>query len=118
MASMKVVACVVLMMCMIFAPTSGAISCGTVTINIAPCIGYVRSGAGPSERCCAGVKRINDAAVTTPDRQAACKCLKSTASAIPGLKDDLAAGLPSKCGVNIPYKIGSSTDCATITTTS
>ncbi|XP_045833409.1 non-specific lipid-transfer protein-like [Trifolium pratense] len=114
MANMKV-ACVVLLMCMVFAPISeAAITCGTVTSKVAPCIGYLRGGPGPSAACCNGVKGLNSAAKTTPDRQAACNCLKSAAGAISGLKNDLAAGLPSKCGVNIPYKISTSTNCATI----
>jgi hypothetical protein len=113
MASMKV-ACVVLAMCMIFEPISeAALSCGTVTSNVAPCIGYVKGGPGPSQACCAGVKRLNAAAATTPDRQTACNCLKSAAGAISGLDNNIAAGLPSKCGVNIPYKISTSTNCKT-----
>ncbi|PNX68834.1 non-specific lipid-transfer protein, partial [Trifolium pratense] len=90
-----------------------AISCGIVTSAVAPCIAYVRGGPGPSEACCAGVKRLNGAATTTPDRQAACNCLKNAAGAIPGLNNNLAAGLPGKCGVNIPYKISTTTNCAT-----
>ncbi|CAJ2655501.1 unnamed protein product [Trifolium pratense] len=114
MANMKV-ACVVLAMCMIFAPISeAAISCGIVTSAVAPCINYVRGGPGPSAACCAGIKRLNSAATTTPDRQAACNCLKSAAGAISGLNNNLAAGLPGKCGVNIPYKISTTTNCATI----
>ncbi|GAU30834.1 hypothetical protein TSUD_267540 [Trifolium subterraneum] len=114
MASMKV-ACVVLLMCMILAPISeAAISCGTVTSNVAPCIVYLKGGPGPSPACCNGVRSLNNAARNTPDRQAACKCLKSAAGAISGLDNNLAAGLPGKCGVNIPYKISTSTNCATI----
>ncbi|WJX49430.1 hypothetical protein P8452_35865 [Trifolium repens] len=111
------VACVVLLMCMILAPISeGAISCGAVTSKVAPCINYLRGagGLGPSKACCAGVNSLNAAARTTPDRRTACNCLKSAAGAISGLNNDLAAGLPSKCGVNIPYKISTSTNCATI----
>jgi hypothetical protein len=113
MASMKV-ACVVLMMCMIVAPMAdAAISCGQVSGALSPCIGYLRGGAGPSPACCAGVKRLNAAATTTPDRQAACNCLKSAAGAISGLNTGAASSLPGKCGVNIPYKISTSTNCAT-----
>lgn len=114
MASMKV-ACVVLMMCMIVAPMAeAAISCGQVTGSLAPCIPYLKGGSGPSPACCGGVKRLNGAARTTPDRQAACNCLKSAAGAISGLNPNTAAGLPGKCGVNIPYKISTTTNCATI----
>jgi len=113
MASMKI-ACVVLMVCMIVAPMAdAAISCGQVSGALAPCIAYLKSGAGPSPACCAGVKRLNGAATTTPDRQAACNCLKQAAGAISGLNQGAAAALPGKCGVNIPYKISTSTNCAT-----
>ncbi|AES87466.2 Lipid transfer protein [Medicago truncatula] len=114
MASMKV-ACVVLMMCMIVAPMAdAAISCGTVTSALGPCIGYLKGGPGPSPACCGGVKRLNGAAATTPDRQAACNCLKQAAGAISGLNTAAASALPGKCGVNIPYKISTSTNCATV----
>jgi hypothetical protein len=114
MASMKV-ACVVLLMCMILAPISeAAITCGTVTSNVAQCIPYLKGTVpSPSAACCAGVRRLNAAAATKPDRQAACNCLKSAAGAIYGLNNNIAAGLPGKCGVNIPYKISTSTNCKT-----
>jgi len=68
-------------------------------VLLAPCIAYLRGGAGPSPACCAGVKRLNGAAATTPDRQAACNCLKQAAGAISGLNTDAASSLPGKCGV-------------------
>ncbi|GAU30833.1 hypothetical protein TSUD_267530 [Trifolium subterraneum] len=114
MATSMKVACVVLLMCMILAPISeAAVSCGTVTGDLAQCIPYLKGGPGPSPACCAGVKRLNAAATTTPDRQAACNCLKNAAGAISGLNTNNAAALPSKCGVNVPYKISTSTNCNT-----
>jgi hypothetical protein len=114
MASMKV-ACVVLLMCMVVAPMAEAgISCGTVNGALAQCIPYLKGTVpGPSEACCAGVKRLNAAAATTPDRQTACNCLKNAAGAISGLNTNNAGALPGKCGVNIPYKISTSTNCKT-----
>jgi len=114
MASMKV-ACVILMMCMIVAPMAdAAISCGQVTGDLAACIPYLRGGsAAPTTACCNGVRALNNAAKTTPDRQAACNCLKQAAGAISGLNNGAAAALPGKCGVSIPYKISTSTNCAT-----
>lgn len=115
MASLKSV-CLVVMMCMVVlgAPMAQAgISCGQVSSELAPCLGYLRGGPGPSGPCCSGVKALNNAARTTPDRQAACNCLKNTARAISGLNQGNAAALPGKCGVNIPYKISTSTNCAT-----
>ncbi|KAJ4704248.1 Non-specific lipid-transfer protein [Melia azedarach] len=114
--AVNVANCVVLlMMCMVLgAPIAqAAITCGQVTSTLAPCIPYLRSAGGPvPPPCCSGVKSLNAAAVTTPDRQAACKCLKTAASSISGVNYGLAAGLPGKCGVNIPYKISPSTDCS------
>ncbi|XP_022157263.1 non-specific lipid-transfer protein 1-like [Momordica charantia] len=90
------------------------ISCGAVSSAMAPCIPYLRNQGPIGAGCCSGVKALNSQASTTADRQAACKCLKTAAAAIPGLNLGLAAGLPSHCGVNIPYKISPSTDCAQV----
>ncbi|CAN1229985.1 Non-specific lipid-transfer protein [Linum grandiflorum] len=63
--------------------------------------------------CCGGVKSLNAAATTTPDRQAACRCLKSTSASIPAssINYGLAAGLPGRCGVNVGFPISPSVDC-------
>ncbi|KAK9289542.1 hypothetical protein L1049_007698 [Liquidambar formosana] len=110
------IACMVLIMCMVVvAPgAEAAITCGQVTSSLAPCITYLRSGGTPSASCCNGVKSLNNAAKTTADRQAACNCLKSAAGSISGINYGLAAGLPGKCGVSIPYKISPSTDCSKV----
>ncbi|KAM7263393.1 hypothetical protein ACFE04_003453 [Oxalis oulophora] len=107
-------ACVVLMLMVVGAPLAQAtITCGTVTSKIAPCFGYLKGGPLGSG-CCPGVKALNAAASSTPDRKAACNCMKSAAGSISGLNYALAAGLPAKCGVSIPYKISPSTDCSTV----
>ncbi|OMO94059.1 Plant lipid transfer protein/Par allergen [Corchorus olitorius] len=62
-------------------------------------------------KCCDGVKALNGMAKTTPDRQTACRCLQTAAKTIKGIKPNLAEGLPGKCGVSIPYKISTSTNC-------
>ncbi|MED6106890.1 hypothetical protein PIB30_008894 [Stylosanthes scabra] len=116
MASIKVVACV-FMVCMaiVGAPmVQASISCGQVASALAPCITYLKGGPAPSAACCSGVKSLVAAAQTTPDRQTACNCLKSAAGSISGLIPANAASLPGKCGANIPYKISTSTNCATI----
>lgn len=90
-----------------------ALTCGQVTGALAPCLGYLRTaGSVPVPlTCCNGVRGLNNAARTTIDRRTACNCLKQTANAIADLNLNAAAGLPAKCGVNIPYKISPSTDC-------
>ncbi|MBA0628501.1 hypothetical protein Godav_023219, partial [Gossypium davidsonii] len=106
-------ACVVVLCMVVGAPLAqGAITCGQVTSSLAPCISYLRgNGAAIPPGCCVGIKSLNSAAQTTPDRQAACKCIKSAAGSISGINYGIANGLPGKCGVNIPYKISPSTDC-------
>ncbi|KAL5550624.1 hypothetical protein UlMin_000800 [Ulmus minor] len=105
-------ACVVLMVMVVAAPLAqAAISCGQVSSALEPCTNYLRNGGVVPAACCNGVKSLNGAAKTTPDRQATCRCLQSAASSIRGLNLNLAGGLPGQCGVNIPYKISPSTNC-------
>ena len=104
-------ACVVVACMVVFAPHAQAITCGQVAGNLLPCLSYLRSG-GPLGGCCNGVRALNNAARTTADKKTACGCLKNAYSAYPGIKASNAAGLPAKCGVNIPYKISPNTDCS------
>ncbi|KAJ7961094.1 Non-specific lipid-transfer protein [Quillaja saponaria] len=113
MAGLKL-AFVVLMCLVVAAPIAQAITCGQVAGSVSPCLNYLR-GVGPLPGgCCNGVRSLLAAAKTTADRQAICNCLKSAAGSLPGLKPNLAAGLPGACRVNIPYKISTSTNCASI----
>ncbi|KAK8619359.1 hypothetical protein V6N13_133321 [Hibiscus sabdariffa] len=109
-------ACVVVLCLVVGAPLAqGAITCGQVASSVAPCIGYLRgSGGRVPAGCCSGIKSLNAAAKTTPDRQEACKCLKSAAGSISGINYGLAGSLPGQCGVSIPYKISPSTDCSRV----
>ncbi|MCH1921665.1 Mpv17/PMP22 family protein, partial [Shewanella sp. A3A] len=66
---------------------------------------------GLTQGCCNGVKGLNNAARTTADRQAACRCLKSLAGSIKSLNLGTVAGVPGKCGVNVGFPISLSTDC-------
>ncbi|XP_061370732.1 non-specific lipid-transfer protein 1-like [Gastrolobium bilobum] len=114
MASVKY-ACMVVMMCMalVGAPMAeAAITCGQVVSSLSPCIPYLSGGGSPSPGCCSGVKNVNAAAKTTADRQAACNCLKTAAGSLAGFNAKNAASLPGKCGVNLPYKISTTTNCA------
>ena len=111
MASLKVVSLLVVCLVVVAPLAESAITCGQVAGSVAPCLGYLRSGGVVPGPCCSGINSLNNACKTTPDRQTACRCLQSAAKNIKGLNDGLAAGLPGKCGVNIPYKISRSTDC-------
>ncbi|KAG2691117.1 hypothetical protein I3843_09G216600 [Carya illinoinensis] len=106
----------VLLCLVVAAPVAeSVITCGQVASSVSPCLGYIRGTvAQVPPNCCNGVRSLNKAAATTADRQAACECLKKTASSIPGLNPGLTAGLPSKCGVSVPYKISTSTNCKTV----
>ncbi|XP_027334171.1 non-specific lipid-transfer protein 1-like [Abrus precatorius] len=117
MAGLKF-ACVVAIMCMVVvsAPMAEAtITCGQVTSALSSCIPYIQKGGVPSKPCCSGVSQLNNAAKTTADRQAACNCLKNAAKGLGNnFNANNAASLPGKCGVSIPYKISTTTNCATI----
>ncbi|CAN1229989.1 Non-specific lipid-transfer protein [Linum grandiflorum] len=91
----------------------GAVSCGQVASALAPCVPYLQGNGMATPGCCGGVKSLNAAATTTPDRQAACRCLKSTSASIPAssINYGLAAGLPGRCGVNVGFPISPSVDC-------
>ncbi|KAJ9132044.1 hypothetical protein P3X46_034558 [Hevea brasiliensis] len=108
-------ACVLLMCLVVGEPLAyAAITCGDVTSKLAPCISYLRGiGTLPSD-CCSGVKALNSEAKTTPDRQDACKCLKSSAANVPGLNYSLASGLAGKCGVSLPFTISPNIDCSKV----
>lgn len=96
------------------APAEGAVAnCGQVVSYLAPCISYAMGRQTvPGGGCCSGVRGLNAAAATPTDRQATCTCLKQQTSGMGGIKPDLVAGIPSKCGVNIPYAISPKTDCS------
>ncbi|GKV03042.1 hypothetical protein SLEP1_g15408 [Rubroshorea leprosula] len=117
MASSGVLVGWLVLMCMVLCglQAQAAVTCGDVVRNLTPCISYVSNGGSIPQTCCNGIKTLYSAAQTTTDRQTVCKCIKSAVNAYGNQYSnynlDLAAGLPGKCGVNIPYKISPSTDC-------
>ena len=114
MASLKVAVVIVICMAVVSAPMAqAAVSCGQVTRSLTPCLGYLQKGGAPPAVCCSGIKSVLASAKTTPDRQGVCNCLKAAAGRFPGLNLGNAASLPGKCGVKLPYKISTSTNCAT-----
>lgn len=86
-------------------------NCGLVSENLAPCLAFLESGRGPSAACCNGVRTLKTMAATVQDRRTACRCMKSTAAAIPGISQKYTAALPSKCGVSLLGAVGPQTDC-------
>ncbi|MHC5589683.1 non-specific lipid-transfer protein, partial [Escherichia coli] len=95
-------------------PASAAVTCGQVAVAIAPCIIYARNGGTVPLGCCNGVRSLNSATKTTPDRQQACICLKKLVQSIAGIKMPIVSGIPAKCHVNIGYPISLSTDCSKV----
>ncbi|KAM0069676.1 putative plant non-specific lipid-transfer protein/Par allergen [Helianthus debilis subsp. tardiflorus] len=106
------VLCAVVTCMVVVAPYAEALTCGQVSSRLAPCIPYLTKGGAVPPACCSGVKSLNSAAKTTPDRQTACSCIKSAYNSISGINAGNAASLPGKCGVSIPYKISPGTDCS------
>lgn len=90
-----------------------ALTCVNVVSFLSPCIPYARgTTTAPSAACCKGVQGLNQAAKTTPDRQTACNCIKSTVTTVRGINPTIVSGVPGKCGVTVPYPISSSVDCS------
>ncbi|CAN8284870.1 unnamed protein product [Cochlearia groenlandica] len=117
MTSLVKLSCLVILSCMIVSgpiTSTAQISCGTVTNNVIPCLGYITQGGYLPPQCCNGVRNLNRLASTSNARQQACRCLQGAARSLgPNLNPGRAAGLPRACGVNIPYVISTSTNCAT-----
>ncbi|CAM0954998.1 unnamed protein product [Alopecurus aequalis] len=92
---------------------NAALSCSTVFNTLRPCAGYVQSGGAVPQACCGGIKNLMSRASSTPDRRAVCTCLKTVA----GVGEPYisrAAGLPGRCGVQLPYRISPNVDCNSI----
>lgn len=117
MAGMKVSVCMVALMVVCMAvgwqKGEGAVTCGTVTSCLAPCMPLAKGTGGLSPACCAGVKRLNTLAATTADRKTACGCLKTIGNALKKANWGAIEAVPAKCGVSVGYKISPSTDCST-----
>ncbi|RRT74490.1 hypothetical protein B296_00009786 [Ensete ventricosum] len=89
-----------------------ALTCGQVVSFLQSCIPYARGTGQLTGACCSGVRSLNAAAKTTPDRQTACSCLKSTVAGLKGIQTGTVAGIPGKCGVSVPYPISATVDCS------
>ncbi|AES79805.1 non-specific lipid-transfer protein Cor a 8 [Medicago truncatula] len=92
---------------------NAAIACNDLLETLYPCVEFITSPgfSDPSSPCCDGIKRINDEAITTLDRQNVCKCLKPVVPVLPGLNPDNFATLPDKCGVNLLFSISPHMNC-------
>ena len=113
----EVVVVVMVVTAVMMVGAEAAISCGTVSSALSPCLGYLQgTGAAPSGGCCSGVKSLYAATKSSkPDRVTSCGCIKSLAAALGSkLKSGNVGNLPGKCGVNLGYSISTSTNCNSI----
>ena len=105
-------------MCMVFGAlvTEGALTCAQVQNAVMPCATYLTTGGGTTvpAACCSGIRSLNSAANTTPDRQTACRCLVSAVKSLPTVNPSVISGLPAKCGVNLSYEISPNIDCSKV----
>ncbi|PIA32470.1 hypothetical protein AQUCO_04500227v1 [Aquilegia coerulea] len=97
------------------APSAEAMTCDFVFSKLFPCLNYISGSGGPvPSPCCAGIKSLNAAAKSTPDRKTACSCLTQAAKGVNGLNIKLIASIPNKCRVHIPFTLSPSTDCSKV----
>ncbi|XP_021291349.1 non-specific lipid-transfer protein 1-like [Herrania umbratica] len=111
MASLKLVCALVLCILVVEPMATSAISCGDVASKLSSCLRYLQGGRSLPSNCCAGIRSLNAQARDKRSRQAVCRCLQNAAKTMTGLKTNLVEGLPRRCGVKIPYKISTSTNC-------
>ncbi|CAL1410390.1 unnamed protein product [Linum trigynum] len=90
----------------------GVVTCSQVAADVAPCFNYI-TGRGPLvPACCGGIRSLKAAAGSTPERQAACRCLKALLiGGVPGVNFGIAGGLPNRCGVVSPAPVSPTVDC-------
>uniref|UniRef100_A0A7N0TRS1 Non-specific lipid-transfer protein n=1 Tax=Kalanchoe fedtschenkoi TaxID=63787 RepID=A0A7N0TRS1_KALFE len=112
--SCKLFFCMALLLLLLPPNTAeAAVSCSEVYSDLYPCVSYVISGGGVPSSCCNGIRSLNDSATTTADRQAVCRCIQSATTSVSFTSYSLrlAAALPARCGVRVPYPMSPTTDC-------
>nr|XP_009778825.1 PREDICTED: non-specific lipid-transfer protein 1-like [Nicotiana sylvestris] len=114
MLSMKFLSFLFICMMVAAPPAKAELTCDTVYSNLQPCLTYVLFGFSLPSDCCDGVKSLISTATTTADRQSACSCVKSLASRATGDELSRAAGIPGKCGANVPFDISPNVDCSKV----
>ncbi|CAA7052124.1 unnamed protein product [Microthlaspi erraticum] len=114
MAGAMKLACLVLACMIVAGPiTANALTCGVVFSTLSPCRFYMSNGGPLPPACCAGIRKLRAMARTTTDRRQACTCITQAVKAF-NSKGSRAAALPSKCGINLPYKFSSATNCKNV----
>ena len=92
-----------------------ALSCRDLCASNSQCSSYAKGAVSqPSAGCCSAVKGVYAMAKTTEDRKVLCNCLKSSSSAVPGLKLSNVAAIPQKCGVSVSFSPDPNFNCNSI----
>ncbi|CAA7051028.1 unnamed protein product [Microthlaspi erraticum] len=91
-------------------------SCDSVMGELNPCISFVLQGGTISTSCCNGVTMLNNQAQTSAQRRSVCRCIKYDINGVPFSPKQLdnALNIPSKCGVDLPYRISPATNCDSV----
>ncbi|KAL9272837.1 Non-specific lipid-transfer protein 1-like protein [Drosera capensis] len=95
-------------------PGVASVPCGQVDSALISCLPFLTHGGDPSPACCAGVGNCKTMATTTENKQDICSCIKAAAANNPGVKLEMAALLPEKCGISLDVPISPSIDCKSI----
>ncbi|XP_042453609.1 non-specific lipid-transfer protein 3-like [Zingiber officinale] len=79
------------------------------------CVNYVTGKeAHASPTCCAAVHDLQARTPTTAMRRLVCNCLKTEATRIKNIQDQLLAALPGQCAVSLSFRLSVHIDCASI----
>ncbi|XP_059431089.1 non-specific lipid-transfer protein 1-like [Corylus avellana] len=115
-AAFKKAYTIVVIVCMLMANSDveASLSCPEITTLLAPCIPYAIIGGAVPTVCCKAVTTLDDASNTVEEDRAACSCIMSGLSLIPGINYDLVSTLPEKCNHTCPYTITATTDCSKV----
>ncbi|GER44293.1 non-specific lipid-transfer protein [Striga asiatica] len=111
--SLAITICLAMWIAMAPPRAHAAITCDFVLRSMSPCLGYLRGGGFVPPACCAGGRSLFNAAATTPDLQAGCRCIKTLVPNV-GANPVYVNSLPGICGIRIPYKYSPSLDCSKV----
>ncbi|XP_057838065.1 non-specific lipid-transfer protein 1 [Cryptomeria japonica] len=110
----KSVLLVLMVLIAFYSCSCSAISCGSLTLDLLPCLPYLRSGGGdPSSFCCNEIKQLNAAIRGKEARQGACKCILQQGKRY-HINWNNAKQLPGLCKVNLPVPVSPNTDCSRV----
>ncbi|CAL1370071.1 unnamed protein product [Linum trigynum] len=94
---------------------AAVVGCNDVRSKAGPCLSYAE-GKGDQNTvppaCCNGMRNISAEAKTVEDKKGVCNCLKQVFQMFKkGLVDSWLQQIPSRCGVDVPFKLSIDADC-------